>query len=56
LISRIIRNRVLSAGEKPFMFEPSVRDTWSCIKMIGLFIRKDSRVWAIQKDVVIMIE
>ena len=43
LISKIIRNKVLSAGEKPFMFVPSVRDTWSCINVVGLFVRTDSR-------------
>lgn len=42
---------MLSAGENPLMFAPRVRDTWSCINVVGLFISVDSRVLAIQNDV-----
>jgi hypothetical protein len=55
LIRRIIKNSVLSAGENPFILEPRVRDTWSCINVVGVFVKNDSRVCAIQYDVAIII-
>ena len=51
LIIRIIRNRVLRAGENPLMLDPKVRETCSCMNTVGVLVIKDSRVGAIQKDV-----
>jgi hypothetical protein len=47
---RIIEKRILSAGEKPFIWVPRVRDTWSNIKVDGAVVINVKRVGAIQYE------
>jgi len=48
-----MENSVLSAGEKPFICVPRVRDTWSNINADGALAIKVKRDGAIQNEVIV---